>query len=154
MLSTPNGWTLTVFLPTANIIEVTMSVQSQLQTAEESVRQALINALAEGEDQYLTGLFNLLNDVRKLNKKVSNTIRTTDNTLDWAKRYSEYNFNLSSDYLDRPGGDLDALDNVFEFPNQAAGPTNIPGALGDDVISFGNISISTNDDEEGNITFS
>ena len=93
-----------------------MSVQSQLQTAEESVRQALINALAEGEDQYLTDLFNLLNDVRKLNKKVSNTIRTTDNTLDWAKRYSEYNFNLSSDYLDRPGGDLDSLDNIISFP--------------------------------------
>ena len=76
-----------------------MSVQSQLQTAEEAVRQALINALAEGEDQYLTDLFNLLNTVRDMNKKVSNTIRYSDNTLDWAKKYSEYNFNLNSDYL-------------------------------------------------------
>ena len=102
-----------------------MSVQSQLQTAEEAVRQALINALAEGEDQYLTDLFNLLNSVRNMNKKVSNTIRYTDNTTQWAKDWSEYNFNLSSDYLNRPGGDLDAMDNISIN-------TNNP-----DVISFG-----------------
>ena len=97
-----------------------MSVQSQLQTAEEAVRQALINALAEGEDQYLTDLFNLLNEVRRLNKKVSNTIRYADNTLDWAKKYSEYNFNLSSDYLNSPdtinfseGGDT-----IIRFPTK------------------------------------
>jgi hypothetical protein len=87
-----------------------MSVQSQLQTAEEAVRQALINALAEGEDQYLTELFNTLNAVRKLNKKVANTIRYADNTLDWAKKYSEYNFNLSSDYLSSP--------DVIRFPTK------------------------------------
>ena len=87
-----------------------MSVQSQLQTAEEAVRQALINALAEGEDQYLTDLFNLLNTVRDMNKKVSNTIRYADNTLDWAKKYSEYNFNLSSDYLNSP--------DVIKFPKK------------------------------------
>jgi hypothetical protein len=87
-----------------------MSVQSQLQTAEEAVRQALINALAEGEDQYLTELFNTLNAVRNLNKKVANTIRYADNTLDWAKKYSEYNFNLSSDYLSSP--------DVIRFPTK------------------------------------
>ena len=87
-----------------------MSVQSQLQTAEEAVRQALINALAEGEDQYLTELFNILNAVRKLNKKVSNTIRFTDKTTQWAKDWSEYNFNLSSDYLNSP--------DVIKFPTK------------------------------------
>lgn len=111
-----------------------MSVQSQLQTAEEAVRQALINALAEGEDQYLTDLFNLLNVVRDMNKKVSNTIRYTDNTTQWAKDWSEYNFNLSSEYLNRPGGDLDAFDNIINFPD-------------------GNITIKT-DNEDGGITFS
>ena len=118
-----------------------MSVQSQLQIAEEAVRQALINALAEGEDQYLTDLFNLLNSVGDLNKKVSNTIRFTDNTTQWTKDWSEYNFNLNSDYLknDRLGGDLDAMDNI-EFSTDgpyAAGPVHIPGGLGEDVISFG-----------------
>ena len=87
-----------------------MSVQSQLQTAEEAVRQALINALAEGEDQYLTDLFNLLNSVRDMNRKVSNTIRFTDKTTQWAKDWSEYNFNLSSDYLNSP--------DVIKFPTK------------------------------------
>jgi len=87
-----------------------MSITNHLETAEEAVRQALINALAEGEDQYLTDLFNLLNEVRRLNKKVSNTIRYADNTLDWAKKYSEYNFNLSSDYLNTP--------DVIKFPTK------------------------------------
>ena len=108
-----------------------MSVQSQLQTAEEAIRQALINALAEGEDQYLTDLFNLLNSVRNMNKKVSNTIRYTDNTTQWAKDWSEYNFNLTSDYLNRPGGDLDAMDNI-DFGGNISVNTNSP-----DVISFG-----------------
>ena len=89
-----------------------MSIKSHLETAEEAVRQALINALAEGEDHYLTDLFNILNSVRKMNKKVGNTIRYTDNTTQWAKDWSEYNFNLSSDYLNRPGRDLDAMDNI------------------------------------------
>ena len=93
-----------------------MSIKSHLEKAEESARQALINALAEGEDYYLTDLFNLLNDVRKLNKKVSNTIRFTDNSSQWEEDRLEYNFNLSSDYLPRPGGDMDALDNVLDFP--------------------------------------
>ena len=109
-----------------------MSIKSHLEKAEESARQALINALAEGEDYYLTDLFNLLNDVRKLNKKVSNTIRFTDNSSQWEEDRLEYNFNLSSDYLNRPGGDMDALDNVLDFPK-------------------GDIVINKSDD--GNITF-
>ena len=50
-----------------------MSVQSQVQAAEEALRQALINALAEGDDQYLTELFNEYQHVSDLNKKISNT---------------------------------------------------------------------------------
>ena len=34
-----------------------MSVQSQVQAAEEALRQALINALAEGDEAYLSELF-------------------------------------------------------------------------------------------------
>ena len=110
-----------------------MSIKSHLEKAEDSARQALINALAEGEDYYLTDLFNLLNDVRELNQKVSNTIRFTDNSSQWENDRLEYNFNLSSEYLDRPGGDMDSLDNVLDF-------------------SKGNINIDKSDD--GTITFS
>jgi len=96
-----------------------MSITSHLETAEESVRQALINALAEGDDAWLSELFALLNQTSDLRKKVSNTIRFTDNQTQWAKDWSEYNFNLSSDYLNNPdtisftgGGDT-----IINFPN-------------------------------------
>ena len=85
-----------------------MSVTSHLETAEEAVRQALINALAEGDDHWLSELFDLLKQTSGLKKKMSNLIRNTDNTLDWAKKYSEYNFNLSSNYLNSP--------DVIRFP--------------------------------------
>jgi len=98
-----------------------MSVKSQVQVAEEALRQALINALAEGEDEYLSELFAQYQAVSDLNKKVNSKIN--------------YSFNLSSDYLktDRIGGDMDALDDV----TFAAGSVNIPGALGNDIIDFG-----------------
>ena len=37
-----------------------MSVRSNVERAEEAIRKALINALAEGEDQHLTELFEML----------------------------------------------------------------------------------------------
>ena len=110
-----------------------MSITSHLETAEEAVRQALINALAEGDDHWLSELFDLLNQTSGLRKKVSNTIRFTDNQTQWAKDWSEYNFNLTSDFLNRPGGDLDAMDNI----NFDAAGSHIPGGMSDDVISFG-----------------
>ena len=106
-----------------------MSVKSQVEVAEEALRQALINALAEGEEEYLSELFTQYQAISDLNKKVSNTIRFADNINGWQKKWGEYNFNLSSDYLDRPGGDLDAMDNI-----NFSGDTIIGG---DDVISFG-----------------
>ena len=102
-----------------------MSVKSQVQAAEEALRQALINALAEGDEEFLSELFTEYQHVSDLNRKVSEKINIDPN----------FSFNLSSDYLksDRIGGDLDALDDV----TFAAGPVNLPGALGNDVISFG-----------------
>ncbi len=101
-----------------------MSVRSQVQAAEEALRQALINALAEGDEDCLSELFTQYQAVSNLNKKV--------NDLTHFAYDSNYNFNLSSDYLNRPGGDMDALDNVIDFG--------------------GNISINTNSDDS--ITFS
>ena len=118
-----------------------MSVQSQLERTEEAIRQSLINALAEGEEFYLSDIFKVYQEVKDLNAKVGNTIRfTSDNDHQWARDRSEYNFNLDSDYLktDRIGGDLDALDNIqisTDGPH-AAGPVNIPSGFGEDVISF------------------
>jgi len=101
-----------------------MSVKSQVQAAEEALRQALINALAEGDEEYLSDLFTQYQHVSDLNKKIQDKI-----TFD-----PKFSFNLSSDYLgsDRIGGDLDAMDDI----TFAAGPVDMPGALGEDVISF------------------
>ena len=51
-----------------------MSVTSQLEKAEKAMRQALISALAEGEDEYLTELLDTLSSVNDLKNKVNNTI--------------------------------------------------------------------------------
>ncbi len=104
-----------------------MSVKSQVQVAEEALRQALINALAEGEDEYLSELFKQYQTVSDFNKKIQEDCKIQFDP--------DYSFSLSSDYLknDRIGGDLDALDDI----TFAARPVNLPGALGEDVISFG-----------------
>ena len=123
-----------------------MSVTSQLEKAEEAIRQALINALAEGEDEYLSELFESLSSVRDLKMKVSNTIRFSDNTEDFYDRLNDpnYSFNLSSPYLSsmKIGKDLDLMDDL-DFG--AAGPVNLPGGLGEDVISFGDYKKSRDD---------
>ena len=72
----------------------------------------------------MSELFTQYQAISNLNKKV--------NDLTHFAYDSNYNFNLSSDYLNRPGGDMDALDNVIDFG--------------------GNISINTNSDDT--ITFS
>ena len=123
-----------------------MSVTSQLEKAEEAIRQALINALAEGEDEYLSELFDTLSSVRDLRMKINNTIRFSDNTEDFYDRLndSNYSFNLSSPYLSsmKIGKDLDLMDDL-DFG--AAGPVNLPGGLGEDVISFGDYKKSRDD---------
>ena len=97
-----------------------MSVKSQLEKAESAVRQALIAALAEGEDEYLTELFDTLNNVRDLKTKVNNTIRFTDNTEDYYDKIctnEPLDLNLSDLVIStKTGKDLDVMDNVIDFP--------------------------------------
>ena len=94
-----------------------MSVKSQLEKAEKAVRQALISALAEGEDEYLTELFNTLNSVSDLKKKVNNTIRFTDNTADYYSKLDDPTLDYSFEIVTKKNGkDLDVLDNVIQFP--------------------------------------
>ena len=104
-----------------------MSVKSQVQAAEEALRQALINALAEGDEEFLSELFTEYQHVSDLNRKVRE--KTTYDP--------KFTFTLSSDYVPtgdvRIGGDLDSMDDI----TFAAGPVDLPGALGNDVISFG-----------------
>jgi len=101
-----------------------MSVYTKIEKAESLIREALINALAEGDDQHLSDLFNLLNNIKETLTRVADT----------AENNSRFAFNLSSDYLqtDRIGKDLDALDDI----TFAAGSINIPGAAGTDIIDF------------------
>ena len=94
-----------------------MSVRSNVERAESAMRKALINALAEGEDQHLCELFEMLMALRDLKSQVNNTIRFTDNTQEYYNRASEFNIDLSShenviQFPTRHGGDLDALDDI------------------------------------------
>ena len=94
-----------------------MSVKSQLEKAEKAMRHALIAALAEGEDAYLTELFNTLSSVSDLKKKVNNTIRFTDNTEDYYSKLDDPNLDYSLEIVTKKNGkDLDVLDNVIQFP--------------------------------------
>ena len=97
-----------------------MSVKSNVERAESAMRKALINALAEGEDQHLCELFEMLMALRDLKAQVNNTIRFTDNTQQYYNRESEFNINIDTSDFDtnviqfptRHGGDLDALDDI------------------------------------------
>ena len=94
-----------------------MSVKSQLEKAEKAMRHALIAALAEGEDAYLTELFNTLSSVSDLKKKVNNTIRFTDNTADYSSKLDDPTLDYSFEIVTKKNGkDLDVLDNVIQFP--------------------------------------
>ena len=94
-----------------------MSVKSQLSKAEKAMRHALIAALAEGEDEYLTELFNTLNSVSDLKKKVNNTIRFTDNTDEYYNKLDDPTLDYSFEIVTKKNGkDLDVLDNVIQFP--------------------------------------
>jgi len=103
-----------------------MSVRSQVQAAEEALRQALINALAEGDEDYLSELFTQYQAVSNLNKKV--------NDITHFAYDSNYNFNLSSDHINRPGGDLGRLDNVMNL-GDCVGNITIGNSI-NDTISF------------------
>lgn len=104
-----------------------MSVKSNVERAESAMRKALINALAEGEDQHLTELFEMLMALRDLKAQVNNTIRFTNNTQQYYNRESEFNIDLGNQ------------DNVIQFPTKHGG----------DLDALDDIEINTDGDEEG-----
>jgi hypothetical protein len=104
-----------------------MTVRSHIETAEEALRQALINALAEKQDAQLSELFDALGKVKSILNAYP--IRSTDNT-------SDYKFKLTSEYLHNgyvnytmSGLDEQPYDNVISF-------TNIGGGNSPDTIKF------------------
>lgn len=97
-------------------------IKSKLTTAEDSIRAALIYALENKKDQYVSKLFNLYNTVRDVKKSVTE---------------SDYVFNLTG--LDNIGGSGTAYDSI-SYPSSAT-PETI-----DWLNSYGktNINISSN----------
>ena len=100
-----------------------MTILSHVETAEEALRQALINALAEKQDRNLTDLFNALNNVRELVGKL---------------QPPKYNFNLTSEYLTNG-------QTKYNFTGLDEQP------YGNNVITFGNGSVSVSSNSEDKI---
>ena len=119
-----------------------MSIRSHLETAEEALRQALINALAEKQDKYLSQLYTSLNSVKDLVRATpvepktgdmwldnsgNISIRTTDKIDEWGERWKQYNFELNSDYLNSPDTisfntpPSPSGDTVIKFPSNYGG---------------------------------
>lgn len=96
-----------------------MTILSHVETAEEALRQALINALAEKQDKNLTDLFNALNNVRELVGKLQPL---------------KYNFNLTSPYLTDNMNDNMYGSNVVTFNN---GGISITSPNSEDKIGLG-----------------
>jgi len=96
-----------------------MTILSHVETAEEALRQALINSLAEKQDGNLTDLFNALNTVKALVSKLQ-----TPN----------YNFNLTSEYLTNG-------QTKYNFTGLDENP------YGNNVITFGNAASSASEDK-------
>ena len=135
------------------------SIRKHIEEADEALRKATIIALEQKQDEQLETLFAALGKVREL--ILTTPIRFTDNTSDYYRNNAEYNFNIDTSV----GGDMDAMDNILTFPvgtqgtassdtisfssdTFAAGPVNIPGAMGEDHISFGTATQSGEDDKD------
>jgi len=96
-----------------------MTILSHVETAEEALRQALINSLAEKQDGNLTDLFHALNTVKALVSKIQKP---------------NYNFNLTSEYLTN-GQTKYNFTGLDEHP------------YGDNVITFSGISGGMSEDK-------
>ena len=81
------------------------------------IRDTLVAALNEKRDSIIGDLFKLYEEVQN-----RPTIPDGNINIDNLLNNTDYNFSLSSDYMPQAAGAVDL---------------NIPGAYGDDVISFG-----------------
>jgi len=100
-----------------------MTILSHVETAEEALRQALINSLAEKQDGNLTDLFNALNTVKALVSKLQKP---------------NYNFNLTSEYLTngQTKYDFTGLDDN-QYDNNVITFSGLKGGMSEDKICLG-----------------
>jgi len=109
-------------------------IRKHLLAAEEELRLAFVESLEQKNDENLSMLVECLNSVKDV--LACTPIRKVDNISDYYRNKVEHDFKL--------GGDLDALDNVINFP------TTNTGTL-DDLIT-GDVNIDTTD-LDNNVTF-
>ena len=137
----------------------TNDIRKHLIAAEEELRLAFVESLENRYDDNLSMLVECLNSVKDV--IACTPIRGTDNINDYYRKKAEYDFNLDSSI--KIGGDLDALDNVINFPtgevdlsgiedinidtsNDTVTFTPEPGVWGEDIITFGDEKKDDKDD--------
>ena len=145
-------------------------IRKHLLAAEEELRLAFVESLENRYDDNLSMLVECLNSVKDV--IACTPVRGTDNINDYYRKKAEYDFNLDT----KVGGDLDAMDNVLQFPigndldltgnidltgdidlsgieninidtsNDTVTFTPEPGVWGDDIITFGDPKKDDKDD--------
>ena len=137
----------------------TNDIRKHLIAAEEELRLAFVESLENRYDDNLSMLVECLNSVKDV--IACTPVRGTDNINDYYRKKAEYDFNLEPNI--KIGGDLDALDNVINFPSGEVDLTGIdninidtrndtvtftpePGVWGEDIITFGDEKKDDKDD--------
>ena len=104
-----------------------MSIKEHLDSAEESIRQAIIHCLNDKKDENIKDLFKALQLVSDINSKTLDIdLGNVNLDFDYQGYLSNEPITFESDYISgvdatdyipgkRPGGDMDSLDNVIEF---------------------------------------
>ena len=102
-----------------------MSEKNHLDTAEDSLRQAIISCLNNKKDENIKDLFKALQLIRNVNSKTPD-IDLGNIDFDYSSYLDSSPITFESDYIAgadkidfipgiRPGSDMDSLDNVLEF---------------------------------------
>ena len=104
-----------------------MSIKEHLDSAEESIRQAIIHCLNDKKDENIKDLFKALQLVKDINSKTLDIdLGNVNLDFDYSSYLNNDPITFESDYIagvdatdyipgKRPGGDMDSLDNVIEF---------------------------------------
>ena len=111
----------------------TMSLKKHLESAEESIRQAIIESLNAKKDENISDLFKALTIVGDINNKIEESFEvdgninldslinneplTFDSSYNFTSGVENQNYVINTDTIPgaRHGGDLDSLDNVISF---------------------------------------
>ena len=115
----------------------TNDIRKHLIAAEEELRLAFVESLENKYDENLSMLVECLNSVKDV-IACTPVIRSTDNINDYYRKKAEYDFNLDT----KVGGDLDAMDNVLQFP--IGNDLDLTGNI--DLSGIDNINIDTSND--------